>query len=54
MTDEGKEARRAYHREWARRHPDRIRKYHERFWERRAKMLREEGQKDNGEEAKDN
>ena len=37
MTDEAKEARRAYKRKWARENPDKIRAQQERYWSKRAK-----------------
>lgn len=36
MTEQGKEARRAYKREWARRNPDKIREQQRRYWDRRG------------------
>lgn len=36
MTDKAKEARRAYKREWQRNHPDKVRKYQETYWNRKA------------------
>lgn len=57
MTEEAKEARRAYKREWSRKNRDKIREYHkrwrrnnpdkvqaaqERYWERKAASAKEE------------
>ena len=36
MTQEAREARNAYKREWARKHPDKIRRYQETFWNKKA------------------
>lgn len=36
MKDKAIEARRAYKREWARNHPDKIRAQRERYWEKKA------------------
>ena len=36
MTQEAREARKAYKREWARKHPDKIRQYQETFWNKKA------------------
>lgn len=36
MTEKAIEARRAYKREWARRNPDKVRAWHERYWEKKA------------------
>lgn len=37
MTDEAKEARRAYKREWARKNRDKVKRYQAAYWERRSK-----------------
>lgn len=36
MTEKGKEARRAYKREWARRNPEKIREQQQRYWNKRG------------------
>lgn len=36
MTEAAKEARRAYKREWNRRHPDKVKEAQARYWERKA------------------
>ena len=36
MTEEAKEARRAYKREWQRKNPDKVRAYQEKHWEKVA------------------
>lgn len=36
MTEQAREAKRRYQREWAHRNPDRVRLYQRRYWERRA------------------
>lgn len=36
MTDKAKEARRAYKRQWQRNNPDRVKKYQENYWNKRA------------------
>jgi hypothetical protein len=36
MTEEAKEARRAYKREWARKNPDKVRAQAERYWTRKS------------------
>ncbi len=36
MTDEAREARRAYKREWNRRNPDKVKAAQARYWERQA------------------
>lgn len=39
MTEEAKQARRAYKREWARNNPDKVKKYQEKFWNKKAAEL---------------
>jgi hypothetical protein len=41
MTDEAKAARNAYLREWRRRNPDKVRRQHERHWERQAEKRKQ-------------
>lgn len=36
MTEQAKEARRAYRREWQRKNPDKVRAYNERYWNKRG------------------
>lgn len=36
MTEEAKEARRAYKREWARKNPDKVKAQEERYWTRKS------------------
>lgn len=36
MTDEAKEARRAYQRAWNKAHPDKVKQYNESYWNRKA------------------
>lgn len=36
MTEQAKEARRAYKRKWAREHPENVRAHQQRYWERIA------------------
>lgn len=44
MNEQGKEARRAYKREWARRNPEKTREYQRNYWERRAAAAEERQQ----------
>lgn len=39
MDDVAKEARRAYKREWARKNPDKVREYQERFYKKQAAKM---------------
>lgn len=41
MTEAAKAARRAYKREWAKKHPDKVRAAQERHWEKKAAAERE-------------
>ena len=36
MTEEAREARRAYKREWAKKNRDRVQEYTRRYWEKKA------------------
>ena len=59
VTEESKEARRAYKREWARKNPEKVRAAQDRYWERRAaeqaakekigEILLDQGDPQNGE-----
>ena len=44
MTEQAKEARRAYRRQWAKANPDKVKAQQERYWTRRAAKARGEGQ----------
>ncbi len=37
MTKEAIEARRAYRREWARKHPENVKAQQQRYWEKKAR-----------------
>ena len=39
-SDETKEARREYHREWRRKNPERVAQIQERFWHKKAAEIR--------------
>ena len=43
MTDAAKEARRAYHREWTRKNPDKVKAAQQRFYERVAERMKKGG-----------
>jgi len=45
MTEQAKEARRAYRREWNRKNRDKVRASQERYWEKKAEELRTTGKK---------
>lgn len=42
MTDEAKEARRAYKREWNKKNPDKVKKHQATYWEKKAREWQEE------------
>lgn len=42
MTDKAKKLRREYQREWQRSHPESVKMYNERYWERRAAELEDD------------
>ena len=47
MTEEAKEARRAYQRTWAAKNRDKVRAYNRKYWERRAqRQTAQEGAQD--------
>ena len=41
MNEAAKEARRAYKRQWQRDNPDKVKKYIERYWEKKAREAAE-------------
>lgn len=43
LNEKGKEARRAYKREWAKKNPDKVRAAQERYWNRKAAELQNRG-----------
>jgi len=45
MTEQAKEMRRAYKREWNRRNPDKVKAAQERYWSRKAKAAQDLQQK---------
>ena len=49
MTEEAKEARRAYRREWAKNNPEKIKEHQARYWEKKAETIkqREENAEEN-------
>lgn len=42
MTEQAREARRAYRRKWNRENRDKVKAAQERYWERKAQKLRKE------------
>ena len=38
LSEEAKAARKAYQREWARKHPDKVKQHQERYWEKRGAL----------------
>lgn len=42
MTKEAIEARRAYKREWNRKNKDRVKEHQRRYWERKARKMKEQ------------
>ena len=46
MTKKAAEARRQYKREWAKRNPEKIREYQERYWNKRAEETETASQPD--------
>lgn len=46
MTEEAREARRAYKREWNKKNRDKVKAAQDRYWEKRAREARDQGQRD--------
>lgn len=42
LSEEAKEARRAYLRKWRRENPEKVREQRRRYWERKAKEMQEQ------------
>lgn len=40
LSEEAKEMKRAYHREWQRKNKDKVAKYEARYWEKKARELK--------------
>ena len=40
LTEEAKRVRREYNAKWQREHPDKVREYHRRYWEKQAAKRR--------------
>ena len=38
MTEEAKEARRKYKRKWNKEHPDKVKEYQARYWQKKAEQ----------------
>lgn len=55
MTEEARAARNAYLRKWAREHPEKIREYAARHWEKKAAQMKEylEGKEETDEDEDD-
>lgn len=39
MTEEAREARRAYYRDWHKKNPTKDKEYHARYWAKKAKQM---------------
>ena len=46
MTEQAKEARRAYKREWNRRNADKVKEAQARYWERKAQQAQQQEQEE--------
>lgn len=49
ISDEAREAQRAYFREWRKKNPDKIREKNRRYWEKKAEKAKQEEQQDDTE-----
>ena len=48
LSQEAKEARRAYLRKWRRENPEKVKEQKRRYWERKAQEIHEEEEEGNG------
>lgn len=48
MTSQATEARRAYKRAWAKKNPDRIREYQEKYWTKKGEQAASQGKTQKG------
>lgn len=46
MTEEARKARRAYKREWNKKNRDKVKAAQDRYWEKKAREARDQGQRD--------
>lgn len=51
MTEEAREARRAYYRDWHKKNPTKDKEYHARYWDKKAKQLQQQEARETPEEA---
>ena len=47
LSDDAKKARAAYHAEWQKKNPDKVKEYCHRYWEKKAKRA-DDGEKASG------
>lgn len=45
ITEAAKEARREYHREWQKRNRDKVKQYHDKYWNKKAEQIQAEKEK---------
>ena len=50
MTEQAKEARRAYKREWNRRNKDKVQQAQARYWEKKAQTAQDQQQEQNAQQ----
>lgn len=50
MTEQAKEARRAYKREWNRRNKDKVQQAQARYWEKKAQAAQDQRQEQNAQQ----
>mgnify|MGYP007080099073 CR=1 FL=1 len=48
MNDEARKLRNAYAREWRARNKDKVKVHQEKYWQNKAKKIKDEGERKNG------
>lgn len=48
MNDEARKLRNAYARDWRAKNKDKVKAHQEKYWQNKAKKMKEEGEKNNG------
>ena len=46
LSQEAKEARNAYYREWRKKNPEKMKRYQEKYWKKKAQKMQEQAEKE--------
>ena len=46
LSQEAKEARNAYYREWRKKNPEKMKRYQENYWKKKAQKMQEQAEKE--------